>query len=151
MSLLNVVSTQLRAAGFDVTAEPKAREFVVKNCGSLDGFVIGWGTPYHPDTSLYGPFDSSQVLAKGGSNYGSYADAGVDAALQAGRSATDEAQGKAAYRQFQQAIEAGPPYLWMVYLQAVNAFPASFEGPSTRTLEHHGYGLFYNAETWHWS
>jgi len=151
VALLNVVATQLREAGFDVTAEPRARDYVVDNWDALDAFVIGWGTPYHPDTSLYGPFHSSQVLAKDGSNYGSYANATADAAMDAGRAATEQPQAEAAYQQFQQAIADDPPYLWMVYLQAINAFPAGFEGPSERTLEHHGYGLFSNAETWHWA
>jgi peptide/nickel transport system substrate-binding protein len=151
VALLNVVATQLTEAGFDVTAAPKPRDYVVDNWGALDAFVIGWGTPYHPDTSLYGPFHSSQVLAKDGSNFGSYANSAVDAALDAGRTATEEARTAAAYQRFQEAIAADPPYLWLVYLQAINAFPADFEGPTDRTLEHHGYGLFYNAETWHWA
>ncbi len=151
VSLLGVVATQLNQAGFQVTADPKARDLIVKNWGDLDGFVVGWGTPYQPDTSLYAPFHSSEVLAAGGSNYGSYADPAVDAALDAGRAASDDATEKAAYTRFQQAIVADPPYLWLTYLQAVNAFPAAFTGPTGRTLEHHGYGLFHNAETWRWS
>jgi peptide/nickel transport system substrate-binding protein len=116
----------------------------------VEAFVIGWGTPYHPDTSLFGPFHSSQVLAEGGSNLGSYVNPAVDAALEAGKVAQDEAAEVAAYTQFQEAIAADPPYVWLVYLRALNAFPADFVGPTERTLEHHGYGLFWNVETWHW-
>ncbi len=148
VSLLEVVTTQLKEQGFEVTADPLPRDAV--KWEELDAFVIGWGTPYHPDTSLFAPYHSSQVLAKGGSNLGSYVNSRVDAALEAGRVAQDEAAGAEAYTDFQEAIAEDPPYVWLVYLQALNAFPADFVGPTERTLEHHGYGLFWNVETWHW-
>lgn len=145
VGLAEVVTTQLQEQGFDVTSNPLPRDAVTWE--DLDAFVIGWGTPYHPDTSLYAPFHSSQVLAEGGSNLGSYRNADVDAALDEGKVAED---GATAYTAFQQAIAADPPYVWLTYLEALNAFPADFTGPEQRTLEHHGYGLFWNVETWHW-
>lgn len=148
VALLEVVTTQLKEQGFAVTANPLPRDAV--EWEDLDAFVIGWGTPYHPDTSLFAPFHSSQVLAEGGSNLGSYVNPDVDAALEAGAVARDEIVAAAAYTAFQEAIATDPPYVWLVYLQALNAFPADFVGPTERTLEHHGYGLFWNAETWHW-
>ncbi len=144
----DVLTTQLSEQGFDVRADPQPRDAV--RWEDLDTFVIGWGTPYHPDTSLYGPFHSSQVLAEGGSNLGSYVNPEVDAALDAGRTASDEGAEEQAYEQFQQAVAADPPYVWLAYLQALNAFPADFAGPQERTLEHHGYGLFWDVEDWHW-
>ncbi len=144
----DVVTTQLKEQGFDAVADPQPRDAVTWE--DLDTFVIGWGTPYHPDTSLYSPFHSSQVLAQGGSNLGSYVNADVDAALDAGRTARDEDAEAQAYGRFQEAIAEDPPYVWLAYLQALNAFPADFAGPQERTLEHHGYGLFWNAEDWRW-
>ncbi len=143
VALMEVVSTQLREQGFDVTAEPLPRDAVTWE--DLDAFVIGWGTPYHPNTSLFAPFHSSQALAKGGENLGSYSNPDVDAALMEGRRGD-----KDAYLDFQEAIVEDPPYVWMTYLQALNAFPADFAGPTERTLEHHGFGLFWDVETWHW-
>lgn len=143
VGLLEVVTTQLKEQGFDVTAEPLPRDAV--EWADLDAFVIGWGTPYHPDTSLFAPFHSSQALAQGGENLGSYSNDEADAALLAGRRGSTDA-----YVDFQQAIATDPPYVWLVYLQALNAFPADFAGPTERTLEHHGFGLFWDVETWHW-
>ncbi len=143
VALMEVVSTQLREQGFDVTAEPLPRDAV--KWEDLDAFVIGWGTPYHPNTSLFAPFHSSQALANDGENLGSYSNPDVDAALMAGRRGDSDA-----YASFQEAIAEDPPYVWMTYLQALNAFPADFSGPTERTLEHHGFGLFWDVETWHW-
>lgn len=151
VGLLDVVTTQLNEQGFQVIADPKPRDYVVDHWADLDAFVIGWGTPYYPDTSLSGPFDSSQALALGGSNLSSYSDPAVDEALQAGRRAVGEQAQQDAYAAFQRAIIENPPYAWLAYLQTLNAFPANFAGPTQRTLEHHGYGLFWNVETWHWT
>ncbi len=144
VGLLEVVTTQLKEQGFDVTAEPLPRDAV--KWEDLDAFVIGWGTPYHPDTSLFAPFHSSQALAEGGENLGSYRNTDVDDALMAGRRGDTDA-----YVDFQKAIAQDPPYVWLVYLEALNAFPADFSGPTERTLEHHGFGLFWDVETWHWT
>ncbi len=144
VGLLEVVTTQLKEQGFDVTAEPLPRDAV--KWEELDAFVIGWGTPYHPNTSLFAPFHSSQALAEGGENLGSYSNADADAALMEGRRGDNDA-----YLDFQKAIAQDPPYVWLVYLQALNAFPADFAGPTERTLEHHGFGLFWDVETWHWT
>ena len=64
VSLLEVVTTQLKKQGFEVTANPLPRDAV--KWEDLDAFVIGWGTPYHPDTSLFAPFHSSQVPRRKG-------------------------------------------------------------------------------------
>ncbi|MFC7743850.1 hypothetical protein ACFQXA_27015 [Nocardiopsis composta] len=36
----------------------------------------------------------------------------------------------------------------MSYLDAVNAVPEGLDGITERTLAHHGYGFFWNAEEW---
>lgn len=148
-SMIEVLATQLREQGFDATADPQPRDAV--KWDELDAFLIGWGTPYDPDTSLFGPFHSSEALAEGGSNYGSYADDDADAALEAGRSTNDEDERAEAYADFQEAIAEDPPYVFVSYLDAVNAVPENLEGPKERTLAHHGYGFFWNAEEWSYS
>ncbi|MDA2805602.1 ABC transporter substrate-binding protein [Nocardiopsis suaedae] len=148
-SMIEVLATQLREQGFDVTADPQPRDAV--KWDELDAFLIGWGTPYDPDTSLFGPFHSSEALADGGSNYGSYADDDADAALEAGRSTNDEDERADAYADFQEAIAQDPPYVFVSYLDAVNAVPENLVGPEERTLAHHGYGFFWNAEEWSYS
>lgn len=109
-----------------------------KHWGDLQAFVVGWGTPYDPDSSVYGPFASSQVPAKGGSNYGSYSDPVADKALDEGRSTLDPAKRKAAYTAFRQALQDDPPYVWISYLKTINAVPKNLTGPARRTLGHHG-------------
>ncbi|WP_240487413.1 ABC transporter substrate-binding protein [Actinomadura flavalba] len=151
VAILNVAATQLKQQGFDVVPNPRPRDWVRANWGKLEAFVVGWGTPYDPDTSVFGPFHSSEALAEGGSNYGTYRNAEVDAALERGRNTADPAERKAAYADFQRALAADPPFVWIAYLQADNAVPAALTGPTKRTLGHHGYGFFWNAETWAWS
>ncbi|MFF5260503.1 ABC transporter substrate-binding protein [Actinomadura viridis] len=148
VAILNVAATQLKAQGFDVVPNPRPRDWVRKHWGDLEAFVVGWGTPYDPDTSVYGPFHSSQALDKGGSNYGTYANRDVDKALDRGRDASDPSGREAAYADFQKALAEDPPFVWISYLQTSNAVPASLKGPARRTLGHHGYGFFWNAEKW---
>ncbi|WP_017593205.1 ABC transporter substrate-binding protein [Nocardiopsis potens] len=145
-AMIEVLATQLREEGFDVTAEPRPRDAV--DWAELEGFLIGWGTPYDPDGSLYGPFHSSEALDEGGSNYGSYADDAADEALDAGRSTNDEEKRAEAYADLQEALADDPPYVFVSYLDAVNAVPEDLDGITERTLAHHGYGFFWNAEEW---
>lgn len=151
VAILNVSATQLRQQGFDVDPRPRPRDWVRKHWGDLQGMVVGWGTPYDPDSSVYGPFASSQALAKGGSNYGSYSNPTADKALEDGRSTLDPAGRKAAYTAFQQALQDDPPFVWISYLKTINAVPKNLAGPAPRTLGHHGYGFFWNAETWRYN
>lgn len=145
-AMIEVLATQLRDQGFDVTAEPTPRDAV--DWEEVQAFLIGWGTPYDPDGSLYGPFHSSEALDNGGSNYGSYANKAVDDALDRGRATGDETERRAAYTDLQRALIDDPPYIWVSYLQAVNAVPAGLKGPRERTLAHHGYGFFWNVQDW---
>ncbi|MEU6037661.1 ABC transporter substrate-binding protein [Actinomadura sp. NPDC047616] len=151
VAILNVAATQLKQQGFDVVPNPRPRDWVRKHWGDLQMFVVGWGTPYDPDSSVYGPFASSQALSKGGSNYGSYANPAADKALEEGRSTLDPAKRKAAYTAFQQALQDDPPFVWIAYLKTINAVPKNLTGPAQRTLGHHGYGFFWNAETWRYN
>ncbi|MFC4911437.1 ABC transporter substrate-binding protein [Actinomadura gamaensis] len=150
VAILNVSATQLRQAGFDVRPNPRPRDWVRKHWGDLDAFVVGWGTPYDPDSSVFGPLSSSEVLAKGGSNYGSYSNPAVDKALAEGRDTDDPAVRKRAYADLQKALAEDPPFVWISYLKTDNAVPTTLKGPRQRTLGHHGYGFFWNAEKWSW-
>ncbi|MBB6173945.1 peptide/nickel transport system substrate-binding protein [Nocardiopsis mwathae] len=145
-SMIEVLATQLRDQGFDVTADPEPRDAV--KWEELETFLIGWGTPYDPDGSLYGPFHSSEALAEDGSNLGSYADDAVDKALEEGRGTSDEETREKAYTDFQKAIVDDPPFVFVSYLEAINAVPSNLEGLQERTLAHHGYGFFAHAEDW---
>ncbi|HEX2315915.1 MAG TPA: ABC transporter substrate-binding protein [Thermomonospora sp.] len=151
VAILNVAATQLRQQGFNVVPRPQPREWVRGHWGDLQAFVVGWGTPYDPDSSVYGPFHSSEALDKGGSNYGTYANADADAALERGRGTLDPVERKKAYEDFQKALIEDPPFVWITYLKTLNAVPAKLTGPKQRTLGHHGYGFFWNAEKWAWS
>ncbi|MEW2358720.1 ABC transporter substrate-binding protein [Spirillospora sp. NPDC029432] len=151
VAILNVAATQLKARGFDVVPNPRPRDWVRKNWGELEAFVVGWGTPYDPDTSVYGPFHSSEALANGGSNYGTYSNPDVDKALDAARRTSDPEKRKALYGDFQKALAEDPPFVWISYLHTSNAVPDGLKGPQRRTLGHHGYGFFWNAEKWSWS
>lgn len=151
VAILNVAATQLKQRGFDVVPNPRPADWVRKHWGDLDAMVVGWGTPYDADSSVYGPFHSSQALDKGGSNYGTYANPDVDKALDRARGTSDPAVRKAAYADFQKALAADPPFAWVAYLLTDNAVPKALKGPERRTLGHHGYGFFWNAEKWSWS
>lgn len=145
-AMIEVLATQLREQGFDVTAEPTPRDSV--DWAEVQAFLIGWGTPYDPDGSLYGPFHSTEALGKGGSNYGSYANKKVDGALDRGRRTGGTEERRDAYADLQRELVDDPPYVWVSYLDAVNAVPADLEGPRERTLAHHGYGFFWNVHDW---
>ncbi|TQN27526.1 peptide/nickel transport system substrate-binding protein [Haloactinospora alba] len=145
-AMVEVLATQFTEQGFDVTADPQPRDAV--DWDNFDAFLIGWGTPYDPDGSLYGPFHSSEALDEGGSNYGSYADDAVDEALEQGRSTNDPDTRADAYADFQEALADNPPYVFVSYLEAVNVVPDDLGGIEERTLAHHGYGFFYNAQDW---
>ncbi|REE95753.1 ABC transporter substrate-binding protein [Thermomonospora umbrina] len=148
VAILNVAATQLKQQGFNVVPKPQPKEWVRSHWGDLQAFVVGWGTPYDADSSVFGPFHSSEALDKGGSNYGTYANADVDRALERGRDTMDPAERKRAYADFQRALIEDPPFVWITYLQTLNAVPADLTGPRRRTLGHHGYGFFWNAEKW---
>ncbi|WP_067477853.1 ABC transporter substrate-binding protein [Actinomadura hibisca] len=151
VAILNVAATQLKQQGFDIVPNPRPKDWVRKHWGDLEAFVVGWGTPYDADSSVFGPFHSSQALDKGGSNYGTYNNPQVDKALEAGRDTMDEGERKAAYADFQKALAEDPPFVWIAYLDTNNAVPKNLTGPAKRTLGHHGYGFFWNAEKWAWS
>ncbi|MEV5828684.1 ABC transporter substrate-binding protein [Spirillospora sp. NPDC052242] len=148
VAMLNVAATQLKQQGFDVKPAPRSSDWVRKHWGDLDAAVVGWGTPYDPDSSVYGVFHTDEAIGDGGSNLGSYSNEEADKALDKGRSTLDPAERKTAYTDFQKALQDDPPFAWIGYLKAVNAVPENLTGPQQRTIGHHGYGFFWNAQTW---
>lgn len=148
VDLANVAVTSLKQNGIDVKVDPQPWDFILKNWGSLDLMVLGWGSPYDPDDDTYRLFHSSRVLDKGGSNFGSYANPQVDQLLEKARTTTDAAQRKQLYMDFQKTLASDPPYLWCVYLQAIYGMSKKLSGPQQKLLGHHGSGFVWNIETW---
>jgi len=148
VDMANVAATSLKASGVDIKVDPREGSYYSKNWGNLDMFLLGWGSPYDPDSDTYRIFDSSQVVDKGGVNLGSYVDAKVDASLEKGRTSLDDAQRKQAYLDFQKDLNADPPYLWGVYLQSIYGLSKKVQGPQQKLLGHHGSGFFWNVEQW---
>mgnify|MGYP001770958557 FL=1 len=148
VDIANVVATSLRANGIDIKVDPRDWAYIRQNWGKLDLFVLGWGSPFDPDDHTFKIFHSSQVLDKGGYNLGSYVNAKVDRLLEQGRITLDENQRKQIYREFQKELNADPPYIWGVYLQAIYGVSKKFQGPKQRLLGHHGSGFFWNVEEW---
>ncbi|MDO4288145.1 MAG: ABC transporter substrate-binding protein [Eubacterium sp.] len=113
-----------------------------------EAFVLGFGSPFDADTDTYPMFVSTQNAAPG-QNYGSYNNAAVDAALQAGRVGTSDAERAKQYAAFQQAFAEDPPYDMICYLQALYGANKRVSGVSEeRVLGHHGAGIFWNIEDW---
>ncbi len=105
-ALAEAFATDARAVGVEVTPEAATTRAAI----APGPAVVGFGDPFDPDPVLF-------PLLHSGSAVGGYGDAGVDAALGTGRTATDPAARATAYRKLQRAWVAAPG---MVVLAAPN-------------------------------
>jgi peptide/nickel transport system substrate-binding protein len=84
-------------------------------------------------------------------NPGRYANALVDAALEAGRRTTDPAQRAVAYRQFQRAYVADPGMVFLAFVDHTYVVKANWTGYQP-VVDSHGAGLtwgpWWNLPTW---
>ena len=65
------------------------------------------------------------------------------------RETDDDAQRKAYYQQFQQALTEKMPYTFIAYVDADYAIKKNITGITEKTvLGHHGVGVFWNIADW---
>lgn len=137
--LAEAFAINARSIGIQVDLSPVPRE-------SLRGPVlVGFGDPFDPDPVLY------PLLHSGANALGGYANETVDAALEAGRAATDPAQRATAYRRLQRAyvtapgmvVVAAPNHMYVIRQSWDGYQPVVDDAGSDAT-----WGAWWNLEKW---
>jgi len=147
--LAQAFASDARAVGVDVELEGLGWEAIEPRMGA-DALVLGGGTPFDPDLVAYQLLHSS-FAADGFNNPGSYSNPDVDAALDVGRRATDDAERVAAYQRFQRAYAADPGMVFLTFLEHTYVLREGWQGYQPIVDPHaHGvtWGPWWNLEDW---
>ncbi|GAA4025774.1 ABC transporter substrate-binding protein [Allokutzneria multivorans] len=147
--LAQAFASDAKAVGVEVKLEGLGWEAIEPRMGA-DALVLGGGNPFDPDLKSY-PLLHSSFAANGFNNPGSYRNAQVDAALDAGRKETDPAQRVAYYRQFQRAYAADPAMVFLVFLDHTYVVRDGWTGYQEVVDPHtHGltWGPWWNVQSW---
>ena len=140
IDMSNIAAQQLRDIGVNATVEVQSQV----DWAGQDTYLIGWGSPFDPDDHTYKVFGTDQ-----GANYSGYSNAKVDEILLKARAATDSAERKALYNEFQKEIAKDMPYTFIAYVDAIYIAPKELKGITENTiLGHHGVGIFWNITDW---
>ncbi|WP_034583938.1 ABC transporter substrate-binding protein [Helicobacter pametensis] len=117
----------------------------------VDSFLIGWGNPIDPDLHTYRVFSSLEDtdINAGGWNFGHYANAEVDLALNQARNTLSPEKRKEAYAHLISALYQDPPYIFLLYLNFPLVYRANVKGIEPNIVGHHGVGFTWNI--WQWS
>ncbi len=112
-----------------ITSQDQATEVVTVVLGKYQASDFRlFGQP-DPDADFYFWADTSVGQANDVSlNFPRYADAQTQAALEAGRATTDPAKRNAAYQQFERAMNAAVPYIWLARTDWTIASSAKVHG-----------------------
>lgn len=116
----------------------------------VDSFLIGWGNPYDPDFhtfEVFTSFNDTNLNSKGW-NFGHYHNARVDESLFKARISFNEEERKRYYKEFINALNEDPPFIFLVYLDFALVYDKNIKGIKPRTLGHHGVGFSWNAYEW---
>ena len=141
-NMATYLSSEWEKLGIDCTVS--ALDWSAIDISKCDAFVLGWGSPFDADNDTYRLFTAGEP-----ENYGAYSDAAVGKALAAGRTTSDETARKQCYADFQKALSEDPAYDFICYLTALYGSNKRVSGVSTtKTLGHHGAGVFWNIEDW---
>lgn len=147
--LAQAFASDARAVGVDVRLEGLGWEAIEPRMGA-DALVLGGGSPFDPDLTSY-PLLHSSFAGDGFNNPGSYADAGVDTALDAARRTVDPAARRRAYLDFQRAYVADPGMVFLAFLghtYVLRERPADYQ----EIVEPHNHGVtwgpWWNVEDW---
>ncbi len=141
------VVDSLNHAGFAVTLAPANASGTPSNAAPSDTWLETFGSPVDPD-SVYATFSSRATVDKGGFNLGGYADAQVDAALESGRTAADDAGRHAAYLALQTRLVANPARAFIVSPNGTAVVSKTMRG-APREIVALGEGFFFwNVEKW---
>ncbi|MEF9919062.1 MAG: ABC transporter substrate-binding protein [Eubacterium sp.] len=146
VNIANSLASEWKKMGIDVKVD--ALDWSAIDIYECEAFVLGFGSPFDPDTDTYPMFVSTQNKAPG-QNYGSYNNKVVDETLQAARVGTSDEERTKQYDAFQKALADDPAYDMICYLQALYGANKRVSGVSEeRILGHHGIGVFWNIEDW---
>lgn len=146
----NVMATSMKQNGIDVKVETRTASQLFGAPEKIDAIMYNFGSPVDAD-ELYFLFHSSATIERGGYNFGGYNNKQVDAALDAGRTTTDDAKRKAAYREFQNALNADPANGWGYYPDGVVVALKKVRGPKVIPGATSNTGeafLFSNVKDW---
>jgi len=150
VNMANYVAQGYQAVGADV--EVAALDWSNIVIDEAEAFMVGWGSPYDADHHTYSLFHSSQSsVTSAGYNYGSYANAKVDALLEEGRTTVDSNKRKDVYMALQEELAEDPPFAYFAYVDAVFGINKNISGVKERILGHHGSGFLWNVEEWKWN
>lgn len=138
MKIAEVAQANLAKIGIE--AEVKVIEWGTYLKDTADGkhdmFILGWTTVTgDADYGLYLPFHSSQFGAPGNRTF--YKNEKVDAALEKGRTSTDEKERLAAYQEAQQLITADAPWLFLNFQEEVTGLKKGIENFVAHPAGHH--------------
>jgi len=150
VNMANYVAEGYKAVGADVKVAALDWSNIVIE--ETEAFMVGWGSPYDADHHTYSLFHSGESsLTSAGYNYGSYANAKVDALLEEGRTTVDPEQRKRVYMALQEELAQDPPFAYFAYVDAVYGIDKQISGVKERILGHHGAGFLWNVEEWKWN
>jgi peptide/nickel transport system substrate-binding protein len=125
MQVGQVIQSMAAEAGFDVKLQ--AMEFAsglsASSKGELEALVLAWSGRTDPDGNIY-----SFISCGGGLNDGKYCNKEVDAALQAGRTASDFAARKAAYDKVTEITDKELPIIYLFHQQWLWAMAKNIKG-----------------------
>lgn len=141
------VTDLLKKAGFSVSAVPSAAPIDTTNVDRVDTWLESFGSPVDPD-GVYPYFSSKATIEKGGLNYGAYQDAQVDAALERGRTASDDAGRRAAYADCQNRLAANPACAYTVSPRGTAVIAKAMRGVPREVVALGEGFFFWNVEKW---
>lgn len=150
VNMANYAAESYKAVGADVkVAALDWSNIVIEDS---EAFMVGWGSPYDADHHTYSLFHSGESShTSAGYNYGSYANAKVDALLEEGRTTVDPEKRKEVYMALQEELAQDPPFAYFAYVDAVYGINEQIQGVKERILGHHGAGFLWNVEEWKWN
>lgn len=145
------VQAQARQLGIEVAPDGLSWDAIEPRM-SQDPLVYGSGNPYDADLSTYPLLHSSRALV-GFDNPGGYRSSPMDAALEAGRSALDDAQRNAAYADVQEVLAQDLPWIFLAYVGHDYVIRAGvWQGYDVPLVEPHEHGLqggpWWNLPDW---
>jgi peptide/nickel transport system substrate-binding protein len=148
--LATAFAADAKAVGVDVQLAGLSWEAITPRLRQ-DALLQGEGNPFDPDLDLY-PALHSTSTPTGFDNPGTYSNAQVDAALDAGRNLVDPAQRAAAYKQFQRAYVLDPAMVTLADVHHTYVMRDNWTGYQQVVDPHeHGalsWGPWWNLQKW---
>jgi len=127
-NIAELIQANFKAVGIDCILEnEEIQTFFEDLHGSrfqlaLRGVIL----PPHPDDYKY--YDSSQTRPKGGANYGFYSNPRIDREIEAARTASSAAAGRAALDRYQELASVDLPVIYLYSNRLGAVVPANLQG-----------------------